>query len=104
VTSHMRPACERGRSPVGEDKMAASVGQPCLRLLRGVAPWRSRYNNAARLLLSRVRPGPHGLQDKGVTSLSRACPEEGSRGGGATFTLSSGAGVTCSRVGLSRFS
>lgn len=44
--------------------MAASVGWRCLRLLRGVTPWRSRYSYLGRLSKGGRRPGPPGGRNR----------------------------------------
>ena len=63
--------------------MATSVGPRCLRLLRGVTSWRSRYSCLGRLPQGRRQLRPNRSREGGVVSLLRARPEEGSGGDGA---------------------
>lgn len=58
--------------------MAASVGRRCLRLLCGVAPWRSRYSFLGRLSRGGRRPGPSRSVRREKTFLFCGLPEEGS--------------------------
>lgn len=62
----------------GGDKMAASVGRRYLRLLCGVAPWRSRYSFLGRLSRGGRRPGPSRSVRREKTFLFCGLPEEGS--------------------------
>lgn len=73
--------------------MATSVVHRFLRLLHGVAPWRSRYSSAERLPWGVGQPGPSWGLERDV-SLSRARSEASLGGDGATFTSSLEAGAT----------
>lgn len=85
----------------GGDKMAASVGQGCLRWLPGPA-WRSRYNCLGILPSGEGRPEPSRGLERGVVSLSRARPQRQAGGDGATPPhLELGRRCGCLRLGRS---
>lgn len=76
--------------------MAAPVGPQFLRLLRGVAPWRSRYGCLGRRPGAGAGDGPKPGHERG-TVLPRARPEEGSVGTGPpTATCAAGAAAVAS--------